>query len=150
VPLRCTPYKTGSAGAAIYINDLMKEDTNGVVLPAAVANNIWGSSADYNAASTTLASLGVFDDPQQEFIAQDDASATLGQVGLGTNYDITVTTGNTTTLISTQEIAASIPSADSGNVRLIRLLNTPGNALGDNADWICMINEHAYKATAGI
>ena len=151
VPLRCTPYDADASAAAIYTNDLVQTETDGNIIVAAVANLILGASADYSVASTAQTDLGIFDDPFQEFIAQDDASGTSAQTDVGGNADTSVTTGNTTTLISKQEIAISTITTVTANLRIIRLVNTPSNAFGANADFVCQINEHAYRTgTAGI
>ncbi len=103
----------------------------------------------YRTASTLRYAL-VSDDPWMCLRAQEDSDAgalTVNEVG--ENCDIIVAAGNTTSGISAMEIDSSTHTANTANVRIIRLLPVPNNAVGTNAQWEVLINEHAYKTTSG-
>ena len=131
-------------GTAIYPGDVTDALTDGSVgVAAAAATTINGSSMDYSAASTAN-TIGVADDPQQEFVAQDDASATPVQADVFENADHVATTGDTTLLQSRHEIAISTAVNTTGGFMLTQLIKNPDLSIGVNAVWRCLCNEHVF------
>lgn len=149
----CNPYTVLSTYAtAIKEGSPIKPVAGGYVELAASTNTgLLGVAANAIAASTG-GTLWVYDHPLQHFIIQDDASATLDISVQNANMDFS--TESSTTDQSNVELIATAITAD-GQCRVLypaktRYPDGTENAVGDNCDWIVMINEHARKATAGI
>ena len=162
-PLRARRYRTDGAAAAIYPNDLVGQMADGCVetITSVTASMILGAAAEYVAASGTGGVL-VYDDPEQEFIVQDD-SDTTGMTALSEGLVIApiLTTGNTTTLRSRQEIdsssAAAAPTAAVGHsLRVIRLAELESESYATTTaqqrKWIVKVLPywHQLATTSGI
>ena len=106
---RISPYLKDASAAAIYPGDFVTLETDGGVIPATTSQAlIVGVAAEYSAASTLKRDFLVYDDPEQRYTIQDDSDTTgMTEASIGGNADITVTTGNTTTLRSAHEIDSS-------------------------------------------
>ena len=90
----------------------------------------------------------VLDDPSQMFIIQNDG--TSAATDYGSNADIVVGTGNTTTGLSANELDTStIATTAAPNLKIIGLWDVPNNAVGANAVVVVIINEHSY-GSAGV
>ena len=90
----------------------------------------------------------VLDDPSQMFIIQNDG--TSAATDYGSNADIVVGTGNTTTGLSANELDTStIATTAALNLKIIGLWDVPNNAVGANAVVVVKINEHSY-GSAGV
>ena len=103
----------------------------------------------YRLASTLRYAL-VCDSPWILYEVQEDSDAgalTVDEVG--ENCDIIVGSGNTTSGISAMEIDSSTHTASTAQIRVIRLVPREDNAVGTNAKWEVLINEHCYKSTSG-
>jgi hypothetical protein len=61
-----------------------------------------------------------------------------------------VGTGSSTTGLSAMEIDSSSKVATTAQLRLLNLVKRPDNAVGNQAKWHVMINEHVFKTTAGV
>ena len=59
--------------------------------------------------------------------------------------DLIVAAGDTTTGKSGMEIDSSTAGTTNGQVTLLRPLQIPGNAIGDNCVWEVQINEAAFR-----
>jgi hypothetical protein len=93
----------------------------------------------------------VVDDPAVIFEVQcDDDSADIASTDVGANADLLIGSGSTVTCLSGVELDSSSVTASSAQVRIIRLVPRDDNAWGDFAKVEVLINEHFYKATAGI
>lgn len=104
---------------------------------------------NYRAAATAMY-VAVVDDPNVIFEAQEDSDgAALAVTDIGNNADIVVAAGNTTTGQSGMEIDSSDVKTATAQLRILRLANRPDNALGDQAKWLVLINEHVFKSTTG-
>lgn len=93
----------------------------------------------------------VCDDPDATFIAQEDGD--LGVAGVGNNYRLVLTAGNTTSGVSKTEIDSSTAGADVGltNVKVLGLHQSPDNEVGTNAVWKVQIADHQLRGpTAGV
>ena len=97
-----------------------------------------------NSPVNTAHYVAVVDDPQVIFEAQEDNdSADLAATSAGANVNLTTESGNTTTGISTVEIDSSSEATTSTlQVKLLRLVDRPDNALGSHSKWEIMFNQH--------
>lgn len=103
----------------------------------------------YRLASTLRYAL-VCDDPMVLHNVQEDSDgAALTVDEVGENCDIIVGSGNTTSGISAMEIDSSTHTAATAQIRVIRLAPMEDNAVGNQAKWEVLVNEHAYKSTSG-
>ena len=90
----------------------------------------------------------VIDDPNQLFTIQCDEG--FVQANIGKNADVVGTGGSTTTGQSTMELDSStIANTAALNLKIVGLLDVPGNAFGTNAVAVVKINEHLY-GSAGV
>jgi hypothetical protein len=90
----------------------------------------------------------VADDPNQIFLVQDDASATLAATDVGSTADLTgFTSGSTASGLSSIEISATTATSSGDgteDVLILGLHRTPDNTIGDNAIWEVRLNNHFY------
>lgn len=157
-----------SNGTATFINDLVKHngdaDAEGVpqvIQATAGATTLLGAvvgfradpsnlGLQYRTASTTRYVL-VADDPDIVYKMQEDSdTSTLAATDVGANCDIVVAAGSTVTGVSAMEIDSNTNSSSAANVRILRLYRDQNNAIGTNAIWEVLINEHFYKTTTGV
>lgn len=125
--------------------------TNALILGAVVGFEVDPTNLGllYRTASTLRYAL-VCDDPYVLYEAQEDSvGAALTVDDVGENCDIVVGSGNTTSGISAMEIDSSDHKTGTAQIRIIRLVPREDNAVGTNAKWEVLINEHAYKSTTG-
>lgn len=169
-------YHSASDGTALFIGDLVQPDeTNtettgkypsvkqhvaaqtdnvGVVVgvgdtPQLAIRNTNTNAVNYCPASTAMY-IAVADAPDLIFEIQEDSdTSTLDAGALHANADVIVGSGSTTTGISAMEIDSSSVTSSAACLRLLRLVPREDNALGANAKWWVLINEHAYKTTTG-
>lgn len=94
----------------------------------------------------------ILDDPYQLFMIQEDSDGgALAVEDTGLNIDLLATAGSTVTGLSAMEINSDGSKGTStAQLRLLRIAPRIGNALGANADWIVMLNEHELKSTTGL
>jgi len=150
--LGSSPYKHAtSSTVAIYPGDFVKTSGGYVLTATAVTDRLRGVAKNYAAASSST-TVYVWDNPDQKFVIQDDASATLTQTAVGKSGDVLLTTGDTTLKLSKHEIIASDLATTDGQLRVIGLADTVYtndviNAWGVNADLIIQINEHERTVT---
>jgi hypothetical protein len=104
-------------------------------------------STVHGPASTARIAL-VADDPDLLFSVQDDGSAALTAAIVGTNAQTIFThAGSTFTGRSGVELDATTPDTTQAfQLRIVGLLDSPGNELGANAQWLVYINNHSYNA----
>ena len=112
----------------------------------------------YRPASTAMY-LWVVDDPNVIFEVEEDGDTSSLQVtNIGSNADIVVGTGSTTTGLSGMAIDSSSVVATTAQLRLMRLAyradgsneaSSDGSA-GNTAIWEVIINEHELTGTAGV
>lgn len=90
----------------------------------------------------------VCDAPDVIYEIQEDG--TLGVDAAGANADLVVGTGSATTGNSAMELASASVTAATAQLRILRPVPRPDNDVASaNAKWEVVINEHAYKITAG-
>ena len=142
------------AGSLPEINKTPAGDGNpstGVIIGfLANPNNL---NTTYNPANTERIAE-VSDHPFQEYESQEKTSGTplaATSVGLNTNlvYD---ESGSTITGLSGAELDNSAPATTSTfQIKILRLVDAPDNAIGQHAKWRVRINNHTEaNATSGI
>lgn len=100
--------------------------------------------------ASVLRYVAVVDDPTVIFeIQEDSAGGAIAITAVGNNADVVVGSGSTTTGTSAMELDSSDVGTTAGDLRIMRVVNRPDNALGTNCKWEVMINTHIYKTTTG-
>jgi hypothetical protein len=119
--------------AIIYPGDLVKKDGSGKILTiTAAGDNPIGVAATY-AAATASAEVFVYDDlTNTVFIVQADGSDLSDDTSNGNYFDVTITTGDTTTLRSKHELDSDASAEDT--LKLIDIVDRPDNAWGANVE----------------
>lgn len=149
-------YKKDASATAIFQGTPVILESDGYIAPySSGGGDLLGVAAKYSATLTADNDIEVYDDPNQEFIIQDDASATSAITNIGNCADCTAESGNTSTGISTCELSITGAGATTAQLKIKGLANTiyptgVTNDWGANADLIVQINEHLYRDTAGI
>ena len=105
-------------------------------------------NAMHHAASTSLA-VYINDDPMTIYEGQCDGTLAVTDIGL--NADVTIGSGSTTTGASNMEIAASgAATTQATPLKIMGLVEREDNDVASaNANWLVMLNLHAYKNEAG-
>lgn len=143
------PYEKDASAVAIYPGDFVTLETDGGIGVATTSQAlILGVAAEYSAASTRKADFLVYDHPDQKYTIQDDSDTTgMTQASIGANADITVTTGNTTTLRSAHEIDSN--TINTTNTLALKILGLHpieagsfATTTGEWRKWIVKINSH--------
>lgn len=133
-----------SDSTAKFIGDVIQTENDGYNTPATAADaGLIGVNLTYLAAST-LGSTTCADDPDQVYVAQDDASATLTVTDRGRYADHVKGTGSASTKLSGHELNATVSDTATGFF-LLDLFQGIGNAFGNNADWLCIMHDHQVK-----
>jgi len=119
----------------------------GVVIGFGLQPEVMGNpdnpNMKYRLAATAMYCL-VVDDPFVIFEVQEDGAIANTSVGLAAN--IVVGAGDTTTGKSGMELDSSDVSTDTaGQLRIMRAVNRPDNAIGTNCKWEVLLAEHAYR-----
>lgn len=144
-PARLTSYK--NTAVAIYFGDVVKKDGSGRVLSAdTLATDIpMGVAASYVSA-TGEQTVSVYDDLANTiFEVQVDDGSITDDTQIGNFFDLILTTGNTLTLQSKQEMDGDASTRD--NLVLIGLVDKPGNAWGTNCN---VYVQFVIDANAGV
>ncbi len=104
----------------------------------------------HRVASTNRIAL-VADAPDLIFeIQEDSVGAATALVDVGENADVVVGAGSATTGLSGMQLDSSTHAAATAQLRILGFVKRPDNAQGTNAKLLVFINEHIYKATAGV
>lgn len=161
-------YVPASDGTAMFPNDFVKHngtaDADGVpqaIQATAGATTILGSVIGFRADPTNLGLVTrtastlryylVADAPDLVYRMQEDSDAgALTADEVGENADIIVAAGSTVTNTSRMEIDSSDHKTGTANVRIMRLYKDGFNAIGNQAVWEVMLNEHFFKTTSGV
>jgi hypothetical protein len=127
-------YSDGTA--AIYPGDAVKASGSGTYVTITATNdNPVAVAANYIAISDTTTELKLYSLRENVFEVQADGSTLTSSVGptkIGTYFDLTVTTGDTTRLISKQELDDDASTSDT--LILLSKANRPDNAWGANVN----------------
>jgi hypothetical protein len=174
--VRVRPYVVAAADStALLVGDVVELDGTGdvdvvtqlpIVVRATAGHVLLGSvvgflpdpTNPYNgsirAASTKRVVL-VCDDPDAVFSVQEDAVGnvvTAANIGLMTNADIIVASGNTTTGLSGTMLDSSTASASTANCKIVGVVREPGNvaAQSTGAKLEVIILEHALRTADSV
>jgi hypothetical protein len=104
-------------------------------------------SMAYRLADTAMYCL-VVDDPFVIFEVQEDSDgdAYIAAASVGLAANVVVGSGSTTTGKSGMELDSSDVSTNTaGQLRILRAVNRPDNALGIHCKWEVLIAEHVYR-----
>ena len=127
----------------------------GVVIGFGLQPEVMGNpdnpNMKYRAAATAMYCL-VVDDPFVIFEVQEDsAGGAIAYTSVGLAANFVVGSGSTTTGKSGMELDSSDVSTDTaGNLRILRAVNRPDNAIGEYCKWEVLLVEHAYREQATV
>lgn len=168
--LRLNEYRIASGTPAnIFTGDIVDMVDTGYITPAAAGDvNLIGVFAGvrwtdpdgtprwekrWPSGQTTLGGADayalVYDDPDTVFEAQVTGGA-FAQTHVGNNADIVATAGDVVNGQSRFSINLASPGAATAQIRILGLIDRPEVVFGANARVECYINEHLFRATAGI
>jgi len=143
-----------AAGSLPEINKVTAGDANKVtgVIIGFLANPL-NLNIAYNPASTERVAI-VADSPLQEFQIQEETAGTaLAVTAVGLNANVAFSeSGSTVTGLSGVELDTSTPATDATfQLKILRLVDAPDNAIGQHAKWRVKINNHTEaNVTSGI
>lgn len=141
-------------GSLPEINKATAGDTNKItgVIIGFLANPS-DLSKNYNPASTERIAI-VADSPLQEFeIQEESAGSPLAATSVGLNANLVYAeSGSTATGLSGAELDTTTPATDATfQLKILRLVDAPENAIGQHAKWRVKINNHTEaNIVAGI
>jgi hypothetical protein len=143
-----------AAGSLPEINKATAGDANKItgVIIGFLANPL-NLNIAYNPASTERVAI-VADNPLQEFQIQEETAGTaLAVTAVGLNANVVFAeSGSTVTGLSGVELDTSTPATDATfQLKILRLVDAPDNAIGQHAKWRVKINNHTEaNVTSGI
>lgn len=143
-----------AAGSLPEINKATAGDANKItgVIIGFLANPT-NLNVTYNPASTERVAI-VADSPLQEFEIQEETAGTaLAVTAVGLNANVVFAeSGSTVTGLSGVELDTSTPATDATfQLKILRLVDAPDNAIGQHAKWRVKINNHTEaNVTTGI
>lgn len=149
----------GAAGVTVYGYDVEGMAT---IATAAAGDTLRGVVIGFSPLQSNLETLYrvastnrlayVVDSPDVVFEIQEDSVGNdVAITQVGNNFDIVYAAGNTTTGRSAVELDSSDATGTAtAQLRLLGLVKRPNNALGTNAKWLVMINEHELKSATGV
>lgn len=143
-----------NAGSLPEINKATAGDANKItgVIIGFLANPT-NLNVVYNPASTERVAI-VADSPLQEFEIQEETAGTaLAVTAVGLNANVVFAeSGSTVTGLSGAELDTSTPATDATfQLKILRLVDAPDNAIGQHAKWRVKINNHTEaNVTTGI
>jgi len=109
------------------------------------------SSANYRRASTLRYGQVAWGDDVLYAIQEDSEGGAMAITAAGTNANVIVAAGNTTTGLSGMEIDSSTAATTNTlHLRLHYVQPEVGNKLGDYADWVVSINLSDDRAILGV
>ncbi len=177
---KVTTYLVGTGdGSAIYVGDPVKsggdagaagtvvygQDVEGMptITVAAAGDALRGVVVGFSPLQSNLETLYrvastarlvyVVDSPDVVFeIQEDSVSENIAADDVGSNFDMaTYAAGNATTGRSAVELDSSDATGSAtAQFRLLGLAKRVGNAIGANAKWLVVINEHELKSATGV
>lgn len=135
------------AGGTVYPGDLVKLDSAGKVVQCDTSASPVGAAMTY---ATSGNDVIVADHPSQMFIALASAGEIDAQTDLNLNYLITLGTASTLYRVSRAKIDSSSGASNSNYpLKVIRIVDSPDNALGSYVQCICTINTHQLNGETG-
>lgn len=145
------PYKVLVANATkIFKGDMLDVVNTGGVTPAVAGSAVHLGSTDDVLAATTAGQVVVYDDPDQDYLAQDDASDSPVRTYIFENVDHVAGTGNANTNMSGHELGLSTHVGTTAGFMLLELIEGPefdtiAATSSDNAVWRCRVMEHVLR-----
>jgi len=137
---------TCTTSTTIYKGDLVKVVAGGTVEIGAA--DIGVAAIGIAAATVSSASAGatipVYDDPNIVFGVQCDSGTAPTAADIGATANHVATTGDTTTLISKNELDAS-DIGTGAQMKIIGLVDQIDNTWAEHCDVEVIFNEHHYK-----
>ena len=111
--ISANPY---SATGTIFEGDLVTMNSDGLVIKLTSTTAVYacGAAASYIAVGTSVATLLVYDDPNQVFTAQSLLTSTSNQTIIGDLYDLYVGTGSTSSRLSGAGVGTTESNTSSG------------------------------------
>lgn len=166
-PYAKTHKYVAATAASIFRGDPVKLENDGNITVAAAGNGLLGVAGaifsstgtpmTYHTTANAAGVIHVYDDPDEIFIIQDDATGTASAVThVGNQADhITYAAGNTDTGQSIVELDIStVVAATPCQFQILGLADEYGaagkNAWGSWAELLVRISEHQYGATGRI
>jgi hypothetical protein len=149
--LRMRPYK---AKGTIYRGDLVKRsagssDTDGAdeIVAGTAGAALVGCALNYGVSGDTIL---VADHPDQELVGQADDASIASNAKIGLNYSLVDGGGSSSSHVSGMQIDASTFAGTATlELKVLRLLAAPDNALGAYAKMVCKINNHQLNGGTG-
>lgn len=151
----------GGGAAGLYVNGYNCEGMPTIIVAAAtdtVRGVVMGFLPNqdnlmqlHRVASTNRIAL-VCDSPDVVYeIQEDSVGNNIAAAAIGNNFDSAYTAGSTVTGRSKVELDSSDASGTAtAQLRLLGLVQRPGNEIGTKARYLVMINEHDLKSTTGV
>jgi hypothetical protein len=147
------PVKLDSTGTSAGLQTVDIAGDTGALVGAitAIFDDTGFPAKYYPGGSETGYTCLVADNPMQEFVVQEDSGgAALTQADIGLNTNLLAGSGSTMTGRSGWELDSSDKNTTATlQVRILRLYDSPDNAIGDNAKWVVRINNHQNSAGTG-
>lgn len=155
--IKWTSYRVdNSCGSNLYIGDPVDRAAAGTVtIATAGAGNpvigaitalfdSTGKPKSYMVAGADNYTACVADDPNQEFVVQEDGLVTdLALTDEGYNVNLVAGSGSTVTGLSGWQLNSDSNGASATiQMRIIRKHAEANNAIGDYCRWVCKINYH--------
>ncbi len=129
------------AGSACYPGDFVSLADDGQADPTAAGGDIYGLALSY--ASGAGEKVSVLPAAGQLFIGQASASDINAQTDIGNLCNILDTAGNSTYKQSRQEVdSTTIGTGSGGQLVILQVDRTTGNAFGEFVDVIVQVNEN--------
>jgi hypothetical protein len=129
------------AGGAIYPGDFVHLEADGKVDAAAAGESLIGVALSY--ASADGEDVIVSDHPDQRYVVQGNEDDIDAQTDIGLNYNIVATAGDTSYKISRHELdTTSGDTTSTLPLKLVDVVDSPVNALGEFVDCVVKINNH--------
>jgi hypothetical protein len=152
----------GAAGVTVYGQNCEGMAT---VATAAAGDTLRGVVVGFSPLQSNLETLHraastarlayVVDSPDVVFEVQEDAvGAAIAAIDIGENADIIYAAGSAVTGRSGVMLDSSDHKTATAQLRMLGFVQRPDNAIGlstsDKAKLLVVINEHEFKATAGV
>lgn len=145
--------RDADSATPIFSGDIVEfdGDTDGYIGAAAAGEtDLLGVSDDFATGSAAKDPIMVYDDPDQKFVGQDDGDSTTSALTHVNNLCNHIAgSGSLTTLLSGHEIDISDVGTSTAGLRLLEFVQREDNAIGANAEWICLVHEHLFSGTGG-
>lgn len=143
-----------AANEAIYINDLLERRSDGLIHPAqAGSTTLIGVAAEYKAANATVSTVLYY--PLEGLVMKAQVSSTeIAVADLDLVYDITATTGDTTTKYSRMTITSGSGAATATlPIKVLKLYESKDrekNIQGSYMKVVCMANQGVTKGAGTV